>query len=68
MLKGFNRFYTKQTAGGILLGIRTVNRHPLTVIRQLKPKTQHMVTLLLFLAALVCFALFFKAIDFFDKI
>lgn len=32
------------------------------------PKTRSMLTIILFLVALACFAIFFKAIDFFDKI
>ena len=31
-------------------------------------KTEHMLTILLLLAAFICFAIFFKSIDFFDKI
>jgi hypothetical protein len=33
-----------------------------------KAKTSTMLTAILVLAGLICFALFFKAIDFFDKI
>jgi len=31
-------------------------------------KTNDMITLILFLAGLICFFIFFKSIDFFDKI
>jgi len=31
-------------------------------------KQKYMLTVILILAGLICFALFFKAIDFFDKI